>query len=250
MKTQNKWEKLFDEFMDLIEFDLIKHKRNYNQFSDDYGIWSIVDKQGGNIGNIENDRFNSAIQFFDRIDSYIQDYIVDPILNEIDTKNIDDIDRVVEYCDWEDLLEYKEFLPESIWDFNILNMICNHATDIDFENCTYEEEIDMNTIIKSLQDKITQERNLFKEHYLKKSSLETYNDFYKIAFFEEYFAMLLGLNLVDYFEDEEILWLNNFNKPLEFLYGKWLSSDGAFNHDWDIMIDFIHTIYDENQLNN
>lgn len=129
MKQQNKYEKLFDEFLELTEFTLVKHQND----------WSLIDNHGGNIGNIEVDRFLSAGQILDRMDVYIEDYIVDPIEQELDVKGIDDIDRLVALCGWEDILEYKDFLPESKWDFDVLDMICNHFEEINLENCTYHE---------------------------------------------------------------------------------------------------------------
>ena len=130
MKQQNKWEKLFDEFLDLTEFTLIRHQ--------DY--WSLIDNQSANLGGIECDRFTSATQILDRMDIYIEDYIVEAIVEEIDSKNIDDDERIRAWCDWTDILEYKDYLPNSKWDFDVLDMICNHFEEINLENCTYEDE--------------------------------------------------------------------------------------------------------------
>lgn len=56
-KKQNKYEKLFDSFLELTEFSLIKHE-------DGFGL---EDRQGANIGGIEDDRFETAEQIFERI---------------------------------------------------------------------------------------------------------------------------------------------------------------------------------------
>ena len=130
MKQQNKYEKLFDEFLDLTEFTLVKHQND----------WSLIDNQDGNIGDIEGYRFESAMQIFDRMDIYIEDYIVESIVEELNSKGIDDAERVRAWCDWTDILEYKDCLPNSKWDFDVLDMICNHFEEINLENCTYEEE--------------------------------------------------------------------------------------------------------------
>lgn len=140
MKQQNKWEKIFDEFLDLTEFTLVRHQNDYNRATDEYGHWSLIDNQGCNIGNIEGDRFASAREILDRMDNYIEDYIVDPIEQMLDMNNIDDIDRLVALCGWEDILEYRPFFPDNQWDFDVLDMICNHFEDINLENCTYKEE--------------------------------------------------------------------------------------------------------------
>lgn len=126
MKQQNMWEKLFDEFLDLTEFTLVRHQND----------WSLIDNQGGNIGNIEGDRFQSAAEIFDRMDSYIYDYVVRAIEGLFEEAGIEVI-----YNDWCSLLEYKYLLKsDTHHNFNLLNMICNHADDISLENCTYEEE--------------------------------------------------------------------------------------------------------------
>ena len=138
MKQQNKWEKLFDEFLDLTEFTLVKHKPNDYEYNP--ACWSLIDNQGGNIGDIEGDRFTSAGQILDRMDSYIEDYIVDPLERTLDINNIDDFYRLVNLCGWEDILEYRPFLPDNKWSFDVLDMICHHFEEINLENCTYEEE--------------------------------------------------------------------------------------------------------------
>ena len=126
MKQQNKWEKLFDEFLDLTEFTLIKHQND----------WSLIDNQGGNIGDIEGDRFKSAATILDRMEIYIDDYIVSPLVDEFVDKDLD-IEPPMD--DWEDLLRYRNQLPENQWDFDVLDMICNHFEEINLENCTYKE---------------------------------------------------------------------------------------------------------------
>lgn len=64
-KNQNKYEKLFDSFLELTEFSLIKYE-------DGFGL---EDRQGANIGDIEDDRFETAEQIFERMSIYIDDYI-------------------------------------------------------------------------------------------------------------------------------------------------------------------------------
>lgn len=64
-KSQNIWGKLFDSFLDLTEFSLIKYE-------DGFGL---EDHQGANLGDIEDDRFETAEQIFERMSIYIDDYI-------------------------------------------------------------------------------------------------------------------------------------------------------------------------------
>lgn len=126
MKKQNKWEKLFDEFLDLTEFTLIKHQND----------WSLIDNQGGNLGNIEGDRFTSAMQILDRMDSYIEDYITEPLEQELFNKGIE----TEETDSLKEVLFFREKMPDNQWDFNVLDMICNHFEEINLENCNYKEE--------------------------------------------------------------------------------------------------------------
>ena len=79
MKQQNKYEKLLDEFLDLTEFRLVRHQNDYDEYSDEYGHWSLIDSQEANLGDIENDRFKNAAQILDRMDIYIHDYIIEDI---------------------------------------------------------------------------------------------------------------------------------------------------------------------------
>ena len=139
MNPQNKWEKLFDEFLDLTEFELIKHKPNDYEY--DPARWSLKDKQGANLGDIEYDRFVNAEGILDRMEIYIDDYIIEPIEEAFYSANINcaDFDACGAY--YEDLLYHRhELSDEYSWDFDVLDMICNHFKEIDLENCTYEEE--------------------------------------------------------------------------------------------------------------
>lgn len=40
METKNKWEKLFDEFLDFTEFELVKYKEE--DCEDDSHIWGFI----------------------------------------------------------------------------------------------------------------------------------------------------------------------------------------------------------------
>lgn len=140
MKEQNKWEKLFDKFLDLTEFHLIKHQNEYNQHTDEYGYWSLIDLQEGNLGNIQGDRFESAQEILERMTTYINDYIITPIEECLDEKNLYSENG---YVDWQDLLNNaKDLLPENEFEFDLLDMICNHFEEIKLENCIYDEDDD------------------------------------------------------------------------------------------------------------
>ena len=137
MKQQNKWEKLFDEFLDLTEFALVKHKPNDYEY--DPARWSLIDNQGGNLGNIESDRFVGADQILERMDVYIHDYIIEDIEKLAEENDIDISDW--DGWGWDYLLSYRDKFPQDCqYEFDLLDMICYHFEEINLENCTYKEE--------------------------------------------------------------------------------------------------------------
>lgn len=124
---QNQYEKLFDEFMDITEFSLMKHPD---------GSWSVWDRQGANLGTINDDRFDSAAQIFERMDIYIEDYFVDSLEQCL----IESGFEIPEWSTYNDLIDYaRPLLPDSKWACDILDMICNHFEEIDLNNCGYEQ---------------------------------------------------------------------------------------------------------------
>lgn len=139
MKQKNKYEKLFDEFLDVAEFKLVRHENDYNKYTDEYGHWSLIDLQGADLGHIEGDRFDNAAQILDRMDIYIRDYLIESIEDILEDEFDVDISN---YSDWSDLLELaKKYLSYDYgWSIDVFDMICNHFDEISLENCTYEEE--------------------------------------------------------------------------------------------------------------
>lgn len=129
----NKYEKLFDEFLDLVEFKLIKHQ---SELEDEDGLWSLIDLQGANLGDIESDRFKTASDIFDRMDIYITDYFLNDIDELLEEKGI----KATWGGSCEDyLIGARDLLPDAAWEFEVLDMICYHTDEINLENCTYEE---------------------------------------------------------------------------------------------------------------
>ena len=140
MKQQNKSERLFDKCLDLTEFKLVKHQNEYNQYTDEYGHWSLIDLQEANLGNIQGDRFKSAQEILERMTIYINDYIIADIEECLEEKNLYPENG---YVDWQDMLNHaKDLLPENKFEFDLLDMICNHFEEIKLENCIYEEDDD------------------------------------------------------------------------------------------------------------
>ena len=117
------YNELFGEFLDLIEFSLIKN---------DNGTFSLEDRQGGNIGNIEEREYTTAYDMIEDLDIYIDDYIIRAIGDELRLKGkIEDDD--FSYYPAEDLLKYRDLLPDSAWDFDVLDMLVNHSDEIDLD---------------------------------------------------------------------------------------------------------------------
>ena len=119
---KNTYEKLFDDFLNITEFRLLKHKD---------GTFSLEDQQCANLGDIEDDRFASASEILDRMDVYIQDYLVVDIEDALDEESIA-ID-----CDWEEYGKYRDLIPGYRFDFDLLDMIVNHSNEVDLNNCDY-----------------------------------------------------------------------------------------------------------------
>ena len=119
---KNTYEKLFDEFLNITEFRLLRHKD---------GTFSLEDQQCANLGDIENDRFKTASEILDRMDVYIQDYLVVDIEDALDEESIA-ID-----CDWKEYGKYRDLIPDYRFDFDLLDMIVNHSNEVDLNNCDY-----------------------------------------------------------------------------------------------------------------
>lgn len=140
---------LFEEFLDLIEFTLVKHKGNDEEY--DPFRWSLIDRQGANIGDIESDRFADAEGIIDRLDIYINDYIYRDLEDELDDYDIElDLHEIPDGAqEWLELINNEEFrkvrrnlryIEEHKWDFDVLDMIAYHTNEINLEECYYEEE--------------------------------------------------------------------------------------------------------------
>ncbi len=99
-----------------------------------------------------------------------------------------------------------------------------------------------------LLEKIDKEMEDFKASYKSLDTQKAYNDWYIIGFYESYFEML-SCDFTENKNTEEVMeWLSGKEAPLAFLYNEWMDSDGAFSHNWDDMLDFIRTVYEEDYL--
>ncbi len=120
----SKYEELFNEVLDIIDFELIKYKNG----------WGLIDKQLADLGDIESERFDNVVKLVDRLEMYIEDYFVEEIrieveeLAEMTWKKI--IDTAPNELNQQQSEAYK-------FNLLVLDMICNHKDEIEFENCRY-----------------------------------------------------------------------------------------------------------------
>lgn len=119
---KNEYEKLFDSFLEITEFTLVKY----------FDGWGVIDLQEGNLGNIEHDRFENAAQLIERMDAYIEDYYVRSVVECLDIEKYDKMT-------WGEIAEkYKDNAGDSTSDVLVLDALCNHPEEIDLENCDHE----------------------------------------------------------------------------------------------------------------
>ncbi len=126
--TDNKgeYEKLFDEFLDMVEFTLIKHP-------DDR--WSVHDRQGADLGGINGDIYKDASELFDRMDSYVYDYFVVDLEECLEEGG----HQIPDWFGYDELVDYaRPLLPDNKWGCDVLDMIYSHANEIDLNKCFFE----------------------------------------------------------------------------------------------------------------
>jgi len=126
-ENKNQWETLFDQFLDTVEFRLVKYPDG----------WGLVDKQEANLGEIESERFDAAVTIIDRLDVYTEDYFVDDICETMGRSASEDWSKLL--CEARASMTQKE-LEYHRFDLDVLEMICNHPNEINLENCCYTEE--------------------------------------------------------------------------------------------------------------
>lgn len=123
----SKYEELFNEVLDIIDFELIKYKNG----------WGLIDKQLADLGDIESERFDNVVKLVDRLEMYIEDYFVEEIRIEVE--------ELAEMT-WKEIIDTApnklNQQQSEAYKFNllVLDMICNHKDEIEFENCRYTVE--------------------------------------------------------------------------------------------------------------
>lgn len=114
---------LFVNFLYSTEFALDKDEDGYY----------LVDLQGANLGNINEDRFQSAEEIFDRMEVYIEDYFVDDLEDWAKHYKIElpgSYEEMLHFIDDND--EYP-LTDNEKYSYEVLDMVVNHYDDIDLE---------------------------------------------------------------------------------------------------------------------
>lgn len=107
MTNISKYDCLFSDLLDLIEFSVTK-------YDDGYGL---VDAEGVNLGDIEGERFDNAQDMVDRLDTYIHDRLLD-----------DEVWGTYESC--EEALAKRPRHPLR----KLFDLIANHLNEVNLAN--------------------------------------------------------------------------------------------------------------------
>lgn len=102
--------KNISELLDVYKFDII--------VNDDLTL-SVHDRQGGNLGNIESEKFNTFDDIIERMNVYHYYYIV-RALEEIYNISESDFDN------WHEMYNYLKLQDDHhcSWDVDMLGLIC------------------------------------------------------------------------------------------------------------------------------
>lgn len=141
---QNVWEHIFEDMLSMLDFDLVRYGRGY------YGL---SDRQGANLGGIEQCVFQTAEQIIDRLDVYIHDSIIEDLDRELDDYHIQcpsnevllkgnkrleymDCDYFLLLLNWleENSEEGKEFVENHRYEYDCLELITKHFEEVDLQN--------------------------------------------------------------------------------------------------------------------
>ncbi len=120
---KNLYEETFNEFLALVDFELIRYGNYYG----------LHDLQGANLGDVEYDRFADASKVIDRLDTYIKDQIVCDLEEELD----------IQGEDWGDVLKQakiKDIKGDYSYEIAVLDMILYHSDEINLDLCKYVED--------------------------------------------------------------------------------------------------------------
>lgn len=126
--------KIFFNMLEVIDFELVKHE-------DGYGL---VDKQGGNFGDIESDRYTNASQIIDRLDIYLNDFYFDDLEEAAESEygitfKYQPVPSSAE--EWITLMDkHEEFKKAYRHEYDVMDLIAFHAQDVDLEKVVIQSD--------------------------------------------------------------------------------------------------------------
>lgn len=113
-------EQIFVDFLDLIEFDLVKDGQQY----------ALVDRQGANLGEIESRRYERLVDIIDDLSIYVEDYIVAPLTEQAQQLHISIP------VTWEGFVAIRDKFPaENQWDLQVLQVLTEDYPMINLDKC-------------------------------------------------------------------------------------------------------------------
>lgn len=113
-------EQIFVDFLDLIEFDLIKDGQQY----------ALVDRQGANLGEIESRRYERLVDIIDDLSVYVEDYIVAPL--EEQARQL----HIPIPVTWEGFVAIRDKFPAANqWDLQVLQVLTKDYPMINLDKC-------------------------------------------------------------------------------------------------------------------
>lgn len=131
----NNDELVFKDIIETIEFSISKEHDGY----------ALHDSTGANLGNIESERFCSAVDILDRIDHYLNDYFFTDLEDE--AESIIQSENTEMPCSAEDWVkfmdEHEDFKNEHSLDYKVMEFLAQPNIDIDMENVIDESNIDI-----------------------------------------------------------------------------------------------------------
>lgn len=134
--------KLFASMISMIGFDVIKCSKSTQKCKGRYGTqvgkYRVKDRQGGNLGDIESDRYDDVNDLIDRFDVYWNDYIYEDLNEEFGHYGLGDVNKEVYKDDLNDTESWCKWFDEHKNDEKCKEFIKNH--DIDFKALKFFNE--------------------------------------------------------------------------------------------------------------
>lgn len=125
-----KYDSIFKEMLNCMDFSLDK-------YDDGYGL---TDLQGANWGDIESDRFNTAVEIIERLEIYLDDYYYNDLCDEANCYfDIETLPNT--YNDWLKFMDdHLNFKKDHMHEYEVFDMIVNHIEEINLNEVVCDVE--------------------------------------------------------------------------------------------------------------